>query len=359
MIANLSRLPDIIAIQETWFQEGLTQLYSIPGFSSVHCCRGDGYGGTSVYIAEKLKFSVEYCGSSNFVDLILISFENLRIGAKNLKLISLYRSQKCSESNFFNIVEEVISPIVNKPLILLGDTNIDQFRGPKFDEFKDILLNYDCRSCHQLVTRPKSKSCIDHVFSNIYDKICIDSVECNLTDHNIICCKVKGNFIPSKYIEKKRKYCDISKVKEHLQKNLLSNSENVDDCVKDLISITSKAITEATVDVNCKKRVQFDMTPWVNINLQNLILYKEKLLKRRRKSKNEECNTILKSISKIIKKADKLSREFYYYDNLRKTGKDQKRTWSFLNSILGRDGRQEINIISESGVKLSSDQEKV
>lgn len=48
LIARLPKLPDVIALQETWFNKDITQIYEIPGFTNVHCCREDGYGGTSL-----------------------------------------------------------------------------------------------------------------------------------------------------------------------------------------------------------------------------------------------------------------------------------------------------------------------
>ena len=52
----------------------------------------------------------------------------------------------------------------------------------------------------------------DHVFSNIYGKISVDSVECSLTDHNIICCKVEN-----KYIETDNIQCNDNKISTYLE----------------------------------------------------------------------------------------------------------------------------------------------
>lgn len=42
LIAQLPWLPNIIAIQETWFSKELVQLYNSAGYKSIHCCRPDG-----------------------------------------------------------------------------------------------------------------------------------------------------------------------------------------------------------------------------------------------------------------------------------------------------------------------------
>lgn len=49
-ISKFSKLPAIIAIQETWFSSQMLNLYSIFGFDAVNCSRSDGFGGTTIYI---------------------------------------------------------------------------------------------------------------------------------------------------------------------------------------------------------------------------------------------------------------------------------------------------------------------
>lgn len=36
-LSKISRLPDIIAIQETWFNKQYLNLYTIPGYQVIHC----------------------------------------------------------------------------------------------------------------------------------------------------------------------------------------------------------------------------------------------------------------------------------------------------------------------------------
>lgn len=57
-ICELYKLPDIIAIQETWFASCTASIYEIQGFNSVHSCRTDGFGGTSIYIRANLNYTV-------------------------------------------------------------------------------------------------------------------------------------------------------------------------------------------------------------------------------------------------------------------------------------------------------------
>lgn len=40
-ISQFIKLPDVIAIQETWFSSQYLELYSIGGFNAIHCDRYD------------------------------------------------------------------------------------------------------------------------------------------------------------------------------------------------------------------------------------------------------------------------------------------------------------------------------
>lgn len=92
MISKLPKLPSVIAVQETWFNSSLVQIYKIPGYNVVHCSRSDGYGGTSIYIHNNLQYNVQICKSNNFIETITLSLQNHKINGKCLKITTFYRS---------------------------------------------------------------------------------------------------------------------------------------------------------------------------------------------------------------------------------------------------------------------------
>lgn len=64
----------------------------------------------------------------------------------------------------------------------------------------------------------------------------------------------------------------------------------------------------------------------------------------------------MKRISKVVKIAKKLCREFYYVDNLNKTGGNIRKSWSFINNTLGRSRKSIINVKDARGQMILSDQ---
>lgn len=86
MISKFSKLPSIIAVQETWFRADLVQIYNIPGYNVVHSCRSDNYGGTSIYIQNNIQYKIDECKSKDYINAITISLENRKINGKSLKI---------------------------------------------------------------------------------------------------------------------------------------------------------------------------------------------------------------------------------------------------------------------------------
>lgn len=242
-LSNLPRLPDILAIQETWFQEKVSDMYKIPHYNSVHCCRGDGYGGTSIYIANKFQFTVDCCESFNYVDLIQIRLNNIKVNGKQLEFMTYYRSQKCKIEEFLNVLENKLINIPNSPLVVVGDSNVDLIEGVS-EDLTNLFHCFSLNNCHTLVTRPQSGTCIDHIFSNLVDQIAIDSVECSLTDHNLICCKLRLDIEELNFLESVKITCDYAKVKNYLEQNLLNinNLQNPSDATACLLKVMNDAI---------------------------------------------------------------------------------------------------------------------
>ena len=116
--------------------------------------------------------------------------------------------------------------------IFVVDSNIDFL-----NEVTNTLLNlhesYDFKICHTLITRPISVTSIDNAFTNISHSLFIDPIECQLSDHNMISCKVKNKIQNCDYIEFVQRWlCDYNKLKEcfsNYSSNCMSANSSIDD----------------------------------------------------------------------------------------------------------------------------------
>lgn len=85
--------------------------------------------------------------------------------------MSYYRSQKCKIPYFFNILENKLELTGHNPSVIIGDSNVDLIKGIQAGAFINLFHSYDFKSCHELVMRPNSFTCIDQVFSNVHGNI--------------------------------------------------------------------------------------------------------------------------------------------------------------------------------------------
>ncbi|XP_075162787.1 uncharacterized protein LOC142235420 [Haematobia irritans] len=354
---------DGATIQETWFKKEITQLYSMPGFESVHCCREDGYGGTSLYINSKIRYSVELSTSVNFLDVLSVKFPEYKVENKPLMVTSFYRSQKCGVNDFINSLSEILSLQARNQLIVVGDSNIDLNRDQRSVDYCSMFQSYDCESAHNMITRPETGTCIDHVFSNVSSRLFIDSIECKLSDHNLICCKVKMQANAPGFIETTNTCVDFIKARSILNEILPGNflPYTATGLTKEVLSSIQHAVQESSNTVRRKTEIRFVLAPWINKELQELILFKEKLLRQRRKvgiGEKVRLNLQLKRLGKVISSSVRICRIRYYAENLKRSENDSRKTWDFLNKVLGRNKTNEIRLSNSQGEQIVCDQEK-
>lgn len=186
VLSNFHKLPDIIAIQETWFSKDCVNLYSIPGYCAVHCCRGDGYGGTSFYLANNLSYKLVLNSSDEFLNVVALELPAVILNNKPLRVTSLYRSQKCNFEKFYDKLENMLETTASGSCLILGDFNVDLLSSHSSGTLiKNLFAEFGLFSCHNLVTRPQSSTSIDCIFGNLIPSISVCSIENRLTDHNI------------------------------------------------------------------------------------------------------------------------------------------------------------------------------
>lgn len=360
LISSLRILPAVLAVQETWFSSDVAQIYNIPGYKVIHCCRSDGYGGTSVFIREHLQVLDVQCESLGFIDSIVLKLSDFKIQGKPLAIVSYYKSPKCNRLNFMNFLEKILNLYARNPIVFFGDANIDAL-DVSFDDVSNMLLNFDLRNCHTLVTRPHSNASLDHVYTNVRNPLSIYSVECNLSDHNIIFCAIDSIYQIQNAVQNVFSKCDYEMLKRSAEGSFGSFSCIGDPSVdaENLIGHIQLAIDNSTISRDRSTSLRSKISPWLNGNLLKLIEYKNRLLKLRRRDRNNiRINSQLKGISKVIRKAHKESMNNYYVVNLKNFQNDSKRTWRFLNDTLGRNCEKDINFADSAGNSLDNDLDK-
>lgn len=362
VVSQLSKLPEIIAIQETWFSGQYLNLYEIDGFDVIHCERYDGYGGTSIYVNSNLRYKVILRKSEDNLDVIAIELQDMKVDNSNIVLMSIYRSQRCKLSCFLEKMESFLQNLAICPVLIVGDVNVDMFVTNRSQRLlNDIFSDYNMKSCHNHITRPRSKKSIDWVYSNKSENVFVHSIENDLSDHNILSCGIYLNLRSQNFVSCQRQKLQYDEFERILDNALpsLQNLNNSSVLCEKFIQIYGTAVSRSTITTNQCLEIRKKMTPWMTDNLLSLINYKNKLLKSRRKMKDKESITEhLKRISKVIKISNKNLMENYYSHNLRSYAGDPKKTWQFLNKELGRTKKPVKEILTEEGDSIVSDDRK-
>ncbi|XP_075167483.1 uncharacterized protein LOC142239575 [Haematobia irritans] len=240
---------------------------------------------------------------------------------------------------------------------MVGDSNVDFLSNAASEDVRVLIESFDVRNCHSLVTRPLSGKSIDNVFSNLPDKLKIDSIECHISDHNFIHCVIDCKHTLRDSIVKTKALCDYELLREHIRRDFQSLvlSGNPSSDLSNVISCISNAISNSTKVTKRRELIKNCIAPWVNLNIQSLIKFKRKLLKQRRQNPNVYSDDSLRRIGKVIKRATRENMNNYYYDNLSKFEKDARKCWQFLNQSLGRNKRQDITLRDSQGRDITED----
>lgn len=361
-MSKFSKLPDIVAIQESWINESCIQLYNIPSYESIHCCRSDGFGGASIYVSKHIKFEVLDKDSSDFLDYVVISLPEIKINNKPVRIINLYRSQKCNIQLFLKKTDNLLEKFGSEACMFVGDFNVDMMSdNVQCDYLTNLFAEYNMCAHHNFVTRPVSGTSLDGIFGDIAESFVVHSIENSFTDHNYlysilqtktpIKLNINEDFIRINY-DKFGKY-----INENLKLNI--NITDPSEQCAILINCFKDAITYSTELKTVENDVHYELKPWMTMGLLNLIKFKNKLLKKRRKRKIKEAlSNQIKRISKIIKYAKRKLMDYYYQNYISTCAGNLKKIWSFLNRELGRIAAKPRQLYDDNGRELLTDKEK-
>ena len=175
LLYSIPTRPNIIAITETWLQDGDEMYLAIPNYNFVSSPRPVGRGGgVGIYLEDNLDFSEVSYVKQLFNTHESISVEISRINGTNIIVTCLYRPPDTNAEQFNTEFELLLSSlkVKNKMFILAGDYNLNLFNVHKdchISEYFNIAVSH---GLYPTVTKPtrvtkSSATLIDNVYVNI------------------------------------------------------------------------------------------------------------------------------------------------------------------------------------------------
>ena len=345
---------DIICLTETWLKKGLTSnVINIPGYRITRLDRNwlennsiKKGGGVCIYIKENIIFTdSDVCKFNISTQDIEIQWITLRFPKmKDIIIANVYRPPQGNAKNFCKYLKNCfnnIKDLFKKEIFILGDFNIDILQKTK-DISKDLLNMMLSFGFKQFINEPtrygRNNTCIDLIFTNSDHISNSGTLNLNYSDHQ------------ATFITKKKKSIKTEKesfigrsyknyIPEDFQ-NTLKN-ENWDDLF--LINDPNLAwnfliekIRKCLDDMCPKKNFNINKykEKWMNRDLMELIIDKDKAIKKAKKSGNILDFQIAKRLKNETGKLISNAKKTYLENEFENAKGDPKKFWKNIYSII-------------------------
>lgn len=363
-----------IIISETWINNySICDSYVIPGFTGSFSCRTDrSGGGLAIFIRDDINFEIiKIADKENFV--ITLSLKNILPQQKDLLLTAVYRPPSTNVNEFLNNLNNDICESANQSQIIIGDINIDTLKNSHdSDAYQTMVVSSGFSICNTHPTRESSSSLIDHVVSNITERLQhnVITIYSDFSDHNLIITNL-ATTAPSKINKSYSKtIIDYNLAKQQLSRlfetRVSTNDPNVylRYMTESLTNTISKHSKTKVISQKCKNT---SLCPWMNSVLTRMLRTKSNLSHKLKLTMRNS------SIPQQVK--DNLSKEYHEYSNKFNNAKkvvksnyyeerfssgDQKNTWRELKKLLGTPSKSKTieTIVSANSIPLHNDDKK-
>ena len=375
MISKMRIKPDVICISESrlidkkikW-QLGLVKL---PDYNLKYDNSKTSAGGVAIYvntaindfkIKSELKLKDEDC-ESLFLEIYFDkNMKSEKITKKETILLGcIYRHPRWVTSAFIKQLFEKLHIFLEKntPILVLGDINIDVLeKCERSQNYINVLSSIGCKNIVKVPTcfSDKSRSCLDHVITNIDQNEIIHGVlDDTPTDHVPIYAIFRGNNKSYKikneekeqskwrFFDEKKKDTFLNTLEGKLSDiDLSQHPDNI------LVALTDA--TQAAIDIcfplktksnRAKKR---SLTPWYDTEIFEGEKKQRRLFRRFIRTKSEYDHQIYKTFRKALSKRKYNAKKLYFQDllNEAKNSEDRRATWNVINKTFGKKKKERI-----------------
>ena len=342
---------DIFAINESKIDSSIPDSeINIPSYKSIRKDRNRNGGGVVIYVREQISFRDRNDLVSDKLEMICIEIEHPH--SKPFLLSTWYRPPN-SELNIINEYELFLfkCDIEYKEMITMGDLNCDLGKSPPDACTNRITSLNNLYQMVNFINEPNrvtetSASTIDLILSNTPENIVSSGVShVGISDHSLIYAVRKFVFPKSKSIMREVRdfkhfsdrdfYNDLSQVPWEI----ISTFSDPNECW-----CVWKSFFIEILDAHAPlryKRTKVNAVPWMTTIIKNEIrnrdYHKKKAIKHNSKYHWEMYKKSRNKVNINIRK----TKSEYFVNKISDCAniKDPKKSWSLINSLLGKNSK--------------------
>lgn len=348
----LPKLPDVIAVTETWLQETTKHLYSLDGYTSIHLTRTNKeHGGISIFTRNEIKVDVLH--QFHYVDdNIEICSCKLEIENTNYVISVLYRprSKHIAVNEFTNILNEILTNEIfrRNKTVLVGDFNINLLEHSTHLPTNIFLNTMQTLNYFPHISRPtrfpdspnlSQPSLLDHIWTNFTPFSFSGIIHCCISDHLPIFININQQTVSNpKHKISFRNFNPSNQnlFTEELQKKnwqeilcLPNTNDNFNLFINALFALYNKCFPIKIKYVTTKRL----NNPWLTKGILNSIKQKAKLFKRYKLGiiTHNHFKQYRNTLTQVIRFA-KINYYRQIFSNFRN---NTKKIWQTINELKG------------------------
>ena len=342
---------DVIGFCETRLNDTICSLYSSAGYSSYHNNKNTQGGGISIYLNELFQANKlnHLCFQLPYLESLF-----LEIVQPNKFIIGMiYRPPNSNIDDFFTSLTSIMNMLTDSttPVYIMGDFNINILHSTEKNAqtLVNLFHSYLFMSVINKPTRVirTSATIIDHIWTNNVDNYLTSGViYSSISDHFPIfgSFSVANNNSSNTITFSSRKITDeaMQAFKEELRiidwnDTINYNADKMyDKFISQFSELYNKYFPLSVVKIKEKHIGK----PYITAEIKELIKQRNKLQKlyaRWPLTYEKTFKSFRNHVTSVIKLAKKNYHNSFFQDNAR----DPKRTWRFINNILGK-GKQKL-----------------
>ncbi len=299
--------------------------------------------GVVVYIRSDLQFNynVVLLGSIKVLE-ILVSYKS-----KQVLITGLYKSPQIEKESFNDSLMTYLDKCKkHKTHLLVGDININLLNRTEesVENYKNILAQYQFKSYINKVTRPRSGTCLDHIFfkgpSTLLDSSKSFIFQTHITDHYPVAFFTSFSRSEDSKSPKQtqtKRFTNYTHLKRDLKMETwdqVYTMNDVNESMKLFINKLQFYLEKNTKVVNIQQNKNCFRKEWMNSNLQQISQEKNKLYTELIKDPNDlNLKNRYNACKNKLRTQIKASKKQYFQTQVNLNATSKSNLWDCINQI--------------------------